>query len=92
MTTVGHGEGAAEFDGDGVSGDAALLARFHGPRSLVVWIELHDFGVLGIFLDILNSSVDEYRLAEWRSEAPLHLIESVAGNRGLDTVVGSCLM
>lgn len=85
--TVGHGEGAAEFDGDGVFGDATLLARFHGPHSLVVWIELHDFGVLQTFLDILNSSIDEYRLAEWRSEAPLHLIESVPGDRRHDTGV-----
>lgn len=91
LATVGHGEGATEFDGDGVFGDAALLARFHGPHSLVVWIEMHDFGVLQTFLDILDSSIDEYRLAEWRSEAPLHLVESVARDRGLDTVVGLCL-
>lgn len=46
LATVRHREDAAEFDGDGVFGDAALLARFNGPQGLLVSIELQDGVVL----------------------------------------------
>lgn len=36
----------------------------------------------------MNRSIDEYRLPVWGSEAPLHLIESVAGDSGFDRVCG----
>lgn len=64
VMAVGHGKDAAELDGHCVFGDAALLARRHGMPDFVVWLGSHGIGISKPTLDVLNSSVDECRLAE----------------------------
>lgn len=81
MVTVCHGEDAAELDRHCVLGDATLLARRHGMHDVVVWLGPHSTGISKTMLDVLNSSVDEYGLAEWRLETPLHLFNTVTGER-----------
>lgn len=85
--TVGHGEDAAELDRDGVFGGTEFLARRHGASDLAGRDVVHDLGILEALADFLSCTVDEDRLSEWRVEAPLHLVNAIAGHRRHSAVV-----